>query len=160
MIAYRVVLRTRVTPRALRTVMSQGLKRGWQEAGRYTHEYLAQKRFSKSHAAAAGYRPRKPAYEAKKLARMGHSRPLEYSGRTRLGSYTARASATSKGVKVFYPGLRGLNRRNPASEINMREEFERVLPKETEQVATVIDNWLDVAIKNAGTAPEATYRFE
>lgn len=67
-------------------------------------------------------------YTGRKLRRFGHERPLVFTGRAMMESQFRDIRADSKKGKAVLS--RRFNLRNPNSEINMREEVTRVLPRE------------------------------
>lgn len=115
------------------------------------HATMSDNRFSHSHARKAGYAPRKKRYTAGKVKKFGHSRPLEYTGRARRLSRTARITSTSKGARIRYPGLRVFNFRHPESQVNALEEFTTVLPEEVSRVAQAIDQEIDKELSRVNT---------
>lgn len=132
------------TPRGMRKAMNAATAAAWAEAGTHFHEHMRFARFTHAHATKAGYAKRSAKYEREKLRKYRHTYPLEYSGDTRRRTITEfRVVANSKGVHVRYPGARKFNFRNPASSINMAEEFTRILPEEATVLAGVFDKALD-----------------
>lgn len=143
------------TPRKMRKVHNQAAKAAWVETGKTFHAEMRDDRFSVAHGKKAGYKPRKGeesgldrraffrSYTGRKLRRFHHRRPLEFSGETRRLVRMATISSTSKGGRVAYPGARKFNFRNPHSDINMAEEFRRLLPEETATLAGTFDAALD-----------------
>lgn len=133
-------------PRKLKRVTRQATAAGLREATEYFHDELRDRRFTRSHASAAGYQTRGRAYTRRKQKIHKHKRPLEFTGKTRdrieqPGGY--RFVSTSKSARVTYAGARRFNLRNPHSAIRMREEFERILPEEERQFALIVDQRLD-----------------
>lgn len=120
--------------RGLKREHRRSAKVSWAESGEWFARNMTDKRFTHAHARQAGYTPRKRGYEMRKLKRFGHTRPLEFSGRSRLRSRTFRVAATSNGVRLRYPRLRAFNFRNPNSAVDMRAEWEKLLPDELERV--------------------------
>lgn len=117
--------------RGLKKAHRQAAKVAWYETGVWFARMNTDKRFTHAHATRANYTKRKRAYEARKLKRYGHTRPLEYSGRARLASRSVRVTSTQHAGRVRYPGLRVFNLKHPNSDVNMREEFLRILPEES-----------------------------
>lgn len=120
--------------RGLKREHRRSAKVAWSESGIWFARTYSDNRFTHSHARRAQYTPRKRGYEVRKLKRVGHTRPLEFSGRSRLRSRTFRVAATSNGSKVRYPLLRVFNLKHKNSQIDMRAEWERLLPDELERV--------------------------
>lgn len=131
------------TPRGFRKAYNASSKASWYEAGLHYHSQMTDERFTNRHATLAGYAPRKKRYDFRKFKAKGHTRPLEYSGETRRAVKAARITSTSKGAAVRYAGARKFNFRHPKSQVNMAEEFTRVLPQEADELAGVFDRDLD-----------------
>lgn len=134
------------TPRGMKKRLNAHKKASWFEAALYYHQELRDKRFTHAHARRAGYTQRKPGYNRRKLRnpKIGHTRPLEFSGRTRSAiRRESRIANTSNGARVRYPGARVFNFRNPKSSVNMLIEFTTVLPDEAQQIADAFDQHLD-----------------
>lgn len=77
-------------------------------------------------------------YTGQKLRRFGHVLPLVFSGQSRTLARLARVTATSDRARVILP-VPGLNRRNPISQIDMRDEATRI----TEEERSVLTRGLD-----------------
>lgn len=70
-------------------------------------------------------------YTGQKLQKYGHTRPLEWSGRSRRETSKRRINVkkrTGAGKLIMYAP--GFNRRNPYSRINMRDELTTITPSE------------------------------
>lgn len=141
--------------------MRASLKESWANAGKFFHLNMRDKRFTKEHAMKAGYALRKGeesgigtkaffrSYTGRKLKKFGHTRPLEFSGRTRAAVRAANISSTSNGGKVAYAGANTFNYHNPFSKPELRPnlEFRRIIPEEAEQLAKqfnseINSNWV------------------
>jgi hypothetical protein len=134
-------------PRKLRSMHTKATADSWQDTGQRFHTEYRDRRFKKAHATAAGYKPRsgerdnpgskgfKRSYTGRKLRRYGHTRPLEKSGETRRAVSMATIRSTSVSVKAAYPGARKFNFRSQYTDINMADEFRRVLPTEATSLA-------------------------
>ncbi|MDM4015856.1 hypothetical protein [Roseiconus lacunae] len=134
-------------PRKLKSITRQATKDGLLDAAVYFHTTLRDRRFTHAHARAAGYWQRKPSYLKQKKRKVGHTRPLEFSGKTRTLIKTQyRLSSTSNRGVAAYAGARTFNRRHRESSVNMRQDFERILPEEAEQFATIVDRRLEAAL--------------
>jgi len=131
------------------------------------HDEMRDKRFTPEHAERAGYYKRKgqnisPSskafkrfYYGRKLFSQygggkGKADPLVYTGETRRAVKFANIEPTRYGVRVIYPGARGLNRRHPKSRIEMSKEFTRLLPEEVAALAERYDQELDRRWKGPG----------
>lgn len=143
-------------PRGMRKVWTAASKLAFLDALEFFDDNLRDRRFTKSHAQAAGYYKRKGeglpreskaftrSYVGQKLRRFKHDRPLEKYGKTRdrLRSGGRRTATRDKG-RIAYSQAATFNFRHPNSQIDMSDEFTRVLPEENEQMAYVYDSRLD-----------------
>jgi hypothetical protein len=119
-------------------------KVAWDEAGLLFHVEMRDKRFSKAHARAAGYAPRKHSYTMRKLKlKPPHTNPLQWSGQTRKDVREASIAPTSNQVKVRYRGARALNFRNPKSQVRAAVEFTTITQAEANTLAAEFDRVLD-----------------
>jgi hypothetical protein len=158
------------TPRNFKKAFNAASRESWLATGKTFHERFRDQRFSEEHAQEAGYFKRKGegmardskqfkrSYTGRKLAKFGHTRPLEFSGETRRLVRTASITSTSGGGRVAYPGARKFNFRHPKSRINMALEFRRVVPREASELAGVFDRDLDrglAAAKHTSTTKAA-----
>lgn len=147
MIPVKFTVRERgATPRGFKKAYNAASKESWHEAGVYFHTHFRDQRFTHRHATAAGYTKRKRQYEMRKLKKYGHTRPLEFTGRTRRAVRAATISSTSSGAKVRYPGARVFNFRNPKSQVNMLLEFTSVTQEEANELAAHYDRKLDIGL--------------
>ena len=104
------------------------------------------KHFQKAATRRYGYKPRKgmefargtkefrDSYSGNKLRVKGHLIPLVFSGETRDLAKASTVKPIAKRAEVRTPA-RGLNRKHPASAINMRDEFQTILPVEHVEMA-------------------------
>lgn len=140
----------------MRRDFNRASKAAWRDTAEYFHTHLRDKRFTEEHAREAGYTRRKGelqprgsksfrrSYTGQKLARKGHTRPLEFSGETRRAlSSPPNYSSTSKGGRAAYSGAAKFNFRHPKSQIRMGEEFRRITEAESVDLARVFDQQLD-----------------
>lgn len=97
-------------------------------------EYLPQ-HFTESATMRYGYAYRKPRYLRRKRARVGHQKPLVFTGEALLLSRQQIIRGNSKTVRVILP--RKLNRNNPKSKAKMQIEATRVLPIEAEHLQDI-----------------------
>lgn len=134
------------TPRKLKKITDAAQKEAYFDTGVLYQSEYTDRRFTNRHATAAGYAERSQNYTRRKLKQFGHTRPLEYSGRSRLLSRSANISSTSRGVRITWPGVRAFNFSNPKMRAKMAEEFTKVLPQETEELAKRFDQSLDQKI--------------
>ncbi len=143
------------TPRGMRRAFREASKRAWYDTAMMFHTHLRDLRFTEAHARAAGYIRRKGellprgskayrrSYTGIKERRFGHTRPLEFTGQTRQNVKMVNITSTSNGGKAAYRGASKFSFRPPKSQIQMSEEFKRLLPEEMEQLAQFYDQQLD-----------------
>lgn len=107
------------------------------------HHQFMRKHFTIAGAREYGYKPRKGegktgrdfwrAYTGRKKKEKGHQRPLVWSGTSETLAKIRDVRATSKRATLIQHA-RGLNRRNPNSDIDMRDEI-RTISEPEERVA-------------------------
>jgi hypothetical protein len=161
------------TPRGFKRAFGISSKSAWVSAGKLFHSEMRDDRFSVAHGRKAGYTPRQGeqagtsgrlfwrSYTGRKLRKWHHRRPLEWSGETRRAVRSASITSTATryttagssggGVRVAYAGARKFNFRNPHSNINMAEEFRRILPEEAERIARQYESVLDTELAKDST---------
>lgn len=153
----RITEFTALTRGGAKKEIRASLKKSWENAGRFFHLNLRDKRFTREHALKAGYAPRKgeasgtgskgffKSYTGRKLRRFGHTRPLEFTGETRSAMRAASITSTSNGAKVSYSGARKFNYKNPFSSptMNLNAEFRTILPDEAKLIAKEIESEID-----------------
>jgi hypothetical protein len=158
----RIEVRERgVAPRGMKRIINNATKEAYREMGEEFHRSYVDKRFTPKHAEAAGYTKRKGerqargskafrrSYTGRKLSRFGHMNPLQFTGETRAAVRAQRrVSSTSKGVRVSYPGARVFNFQHPKSRVRMNEEFRRITPQESIELANYFDRRLDQRLAN------------
>lgn len=149
------------TPRHMLKAHNAAAKDAWERTGVYWFGNFLEKHFTEAGAREYNYTRRKGegltpgtarfnrSYTGRKLREKGHTRPLEYSGRSRQQARRARVSSTSKGGKVTISAPT-LNLRHPKSRIVMREELARISRAEGDQLARVFDRRYDVVINGQG----------
>lgn len=156
MFPIRVRIKDRgAVPRGMKKAFNAASKAAWRDTAEEFHRNYRDKRFTHDHAKEAGYAARKGellprdsrafrnSYTGRKLQLHGHTRPLEFSGRTRKAVKFARISATSKAGKAAYAGASVFNFRPPKSRIRMSEEFRRITRREASELAVFYDRRLD-----------------
>ena len=152
MIPMKFEIRDRgATPRGMARRINPMKKIAWDETGLLFHVDMRDKRFTKAHARAAGYAPRKHSYTMRKLKKMQHTLPLVWSGRTRRDVREANIVPNSKGCSVRYRGARALNFRNPKSQVRAAVEFTTVTQAEATTLAAEFDRVLDRELNNDQT---------
>jgi len=120
----------------------------------FWHRELLQKHFTSAGAMEYGYTPRKRqwrgsfkmSYVGRKLREKGHAKPLVWSGESMALTRMRDVRATSKrGVCVIRAP--GFNRRNPHSQINMREELTRVSTSDASRMVRTYERKLDAELR-------------
>lgn len=134
------------TPRGMRRIHGVAAKKSWWATGLLYHGEMYEKRFTHSHATAAGYTKRSVKYLIRKAQKYGHTYPLVFSGTAQRKTRTANITSTSTGAKVAYPGARVFNFRNPKSQVNMVVEFTTILQSEADLLAKKFDATYDQLI--------------
>ena len=152
MIPMKFTIRDRgATPRGMARRMNPMKKVAWDETGMLFHVEMRDKRFSKAHARAAGYAPRKHSYTMRKLKEKKHALPLVWSGKTRRDVREANIVPNSKGCSVRYRGARALNFRHPKSQVRAAVEFTTITQAEANTLAAEFDRVLDRELSNDQT---------
>jgi hypothetical protein len=90
-------------------------------------------------------------YTGRKKAKYGHTLPLRFSSLSYNLGKVAKVQATSKGGKVVLP--QGYNRKHPKTQINMRDEVTRVLPREMDHLRRIADLALQQQIDSGRNNP-------
>jgi hypothetical protein len=142
-------------PRAVQGKVTKARKATWEYTGVYFHGKMRDNRFTEEHAREANYTKRrgeniargtkefKASYTGRKLRIHGHTRPLEFSGDTRRRVRAATVKAFALKCQVRYQGASKFNFRNPRSQINMGDEFRRILPREAKELGQEFNNRFD-----------------
>ncbi|QDV22921.1 hypothetical protein [Aureliella helgolandensis] len=143
------------TPRRMKTAYTAASRKAWHAVALRFHTEYRDKRFTEEHAREAGYVRRKGellprdskafrrSYTGRKLLLKGHTRPLEFSGKTRRAVRAVSISETSKGGKAAYRGANTFNFRHPKSNIRMSDEFRFITPREARELGEYYDLQLD-----------------
>lgn len=152
------------TPRGMRKAFNAAARVAWLATAMLFHSDYRDRRFSEAHAKEAGYGARKGeliprgtraftrSYTGRKLRLFGHTRPLEFSGKTRNQMRSANISSTSNMGRAAYPGASKFSFRHPKSKIRMQDEFRRILPQEAEELGQYFDEQLDAELKKLDNA--------
>lgn len=131
--------------RAVAQLHREAAKGAYAAAGEDYHRELRPKRFTREHAAEAGYKPRAgehlvwgskefwKSYTGRKLKKYGHTLPLVFSGRTRDRAKMATITSTSNRGQIKY-AVNALNFIPWA-----REEFIKLLPREIDYLGQRFD---------------------
>jgi hypothetical protein len=157
------------TPGLLAKAHNEAAKEGWQETGRYWVANIRDKHFTQAGAREYGYTKRKGegmvrgskaykrSYTGRKEARFGHTRPLEFSGKSRSLTRTARISGTAKGATVRM-NAPALNFKHPKSQIVMRDELTRISQPEARELSNVLAQHYHRHINRAGGTKTTTIK--
>ncbi|MGB0714271.1 MAG: hypothetical protein ACPGXK_00220 [Phycisphaerae bacterium] len=166
MIVFRVT-QTGPMPREVRKQLPLIKKKAFMAAGRFWHRYFRPKHFTAKGAREYGYAPRKGergsgrafkgSYTARKLKRFGHTRPLVYTGESAQLARIMDVRGTSRGSRTVIHA-RGLNRRNPNSTINMRDEMTRISRGEVQRLTKLISESLGDSMDKIQTRKTETIR--
>jgi len=128
------------------------LKQAWGDVGRYWHDKMLPKHFTREGGFEYRYKARKRGYQERKrrAVQKGHisaAQPLvgigKTSGELRDACRFARVQATFKGVKVFLPKARKANWRHPNSQINMAEELTVISQREARELFALHTKTMD-----------------
>lgn len=132
-------------------VMGRGLQRAQRDAleamGRRWHDTFLPLHFLPSAFERYGYTKRKgmlldrnskafrASYAGRKERRVGHNRPLVFSGEGESLARLVQLRSNSKQVRVVLP--RKYNFRHPKSRVSMRDEITRIIPSEAADLIAV-----------------------
>ncbi len=138
------------TPKIVRRELNNVTREAARTMGQVWATRFREKHFTNAGAAEYGYTPRqgepgrphprgfRQSYTGRKLAKFGHTRPLEFTGESRARTRSPRIVATAtKGqatVQVIM-NAPGFNRRYAGSPIDMRKELTTVSRGEAEKLA-------------------------
>jgi len=148
---FEITLRKRgPTPKLLARELNNINREAARAMGQFWHSRYFKKHFTLAGASEYGYAPRegsaarpgprgfKRSYTGKKLARVGHTRPLEYTGESRERASHPRIVATARRgeakVRVIM-NAPTFNFRRPGSSIDMRKELTTVSRPEADAIA-------------------------
>lgn len=152
------ITQTGATPRHLLKEWRAISKKAWFQTGRFWHQTMRPKHFTKAGALEYGYIKRKGegaargsgrfrrSYTGKKLKRFGHDLPLVYTGISRLATSARDIRASSRGVRIVMKAP-NLTKRHPKSQIDMRKEMTTISTKEGKQLARFHGRQLDRGFK-------------
>lgn len=131
------ITETGATPRAIQRHHSRVMKATLMETAANHHQRHMPKHFTLAGAREYGYTPRQGeqpglsrkqyfrSYTGRKQQEKGHRRPLVWSGASELLAKIRDVRGTSRRVRLVQHA-RGLNRRNPRSQVNMAQEIRAV----------------------------------
>ncbi len=162
LVKFKVLYRG-ATPSHMRRRLVASKRGAFAKAGHYWHRNFREKHFTKAGAREYGYEPRKGepgsrwlfkgryvsrfkgSYTARKLRQYQHTLPMVFSGQSEqlTRQRDVRATATQKKSKVrVVLHSPSLNRKNPHSNIDMRDEVTRVSGGEENKLTGVIETEL------------------
>ena len=148
---------TGAVPGVARKKLTPWKKAAYLAAGIDWHRHALPQHFTKAGARKYGYAPRagesgntrrggfRKSYTGRKLARMGHTRPLVYSGTSETLCRMRDVRVTSKSARVILRAP-GLNRRNPHSRVDMRAEVTEQTQADIDRAARAFDRELQTQI--------------
>lgn len=155
----QIVIRERgPAPRGFARLFGKLQAAAWEVAAIHFHSRFRDDRFTESHAQKMGYTRRKGegmahgskafrnSYTGRKLAKFGHTRPLEWSGETRRAVAMANITTTRNAAKISYAGARKFNFRHPKSQIRMADEFRSLANTEIQELGRIFDRDLDARV--------------
>lgn len=139
------------------------VRRGaWEAVAKHWSERFRPKHFTVAGAKEYGYLPRSGeasgigskaywrSYTGRKKRKLGHTRPLVYSGELEALSRQYRAdivvSTNRSRCRVVLTAANKANWRNPHSQINMRDELTRVSPAEAAELIRVFDRHVEAVL--------------
>lgn len=154
MIGAIILRETGPTPRLAKRAHNQIIKDTLAETAANHHRFMP-KHFTVAGGREYGYKPRKGegltgrdfwrSYTGRKKKQKGHTRPLTWSGASETLARIRDVRAVAKRATLIQHA-RGLNRRNPKSDIDMREE-----------IRTVSESEARVAVQFAGRTLRGKY---
>lgn len=159
------IIQTGATPELTMKEWSKCTEAAWRAAGKFWHEELREKHFTKAGAQEYGYAPRKGeglsgkafwrSYTGRKLRMFGHTKPLVWSGRGEAGTRRQDIKPGRDGNQPYSWVVITLhspvfNFRNPKSNVDMRKELRTVSDRETIQIGLVYQRALVAAINSLG----------
>ena len=159
---------TGAVPGVARRKLPAWKKAAYLAAGIDWHRHALPKHFTRAGAKAYGYAPRagepgntrrggfKRSYTGRKLAKMGHTRPLVYSGMSEQLTRMRDVRATSKSARVIIHAP-GFNRRHPKSRADMRAEVTEQTQADIDRAAGAFDRELQTQIDRDTTTTTANY---
>ena len=126
------------------------LRTAWKASGEEWHAGMRPKHFTFAAIAEYGYQARKASYELRKAKKLGHRRPLVWSGETeRMTGRSRDVRYTDKGVTVVLQAPKHLYQRR-GSAPDKAEELQRVSEREVAQLATLIETRITEEANTAG----------
>lgn len=145
------------TPKLLARELNNINREAARTMGQLWHQRYFPKHFTQAGATEYGYVPRqgmpgrpgprgfKRSYTGRKLAKYGHTHPLELTGESKERASHPRITATAKRgeakVRVIM-NAPGFNRRYPGSPIDMRKELTTVSQREAQELANEVGFFL------------------
>lgn len=156
LIQYKGAIPSELAKRELNAI----LRAGYHQLGVYWVANFRAKHFTNAGATEYGYTPRKGergsgrawkgSYTARKLKKFGHTRPLEWSGRSKERTRAARVQAYSANKKSrveIRMNATALNFKAKGSTINMRDEMTRLSKQENTILTRLLGRYLSGRFK-------------
>lgn len=136
----------------VRKLLNDILRGSWLRVGVFWHRKLRPKHFTHRGAREYGYKPRGGqagsgrkfigSYTARKLRLKGHTRPLEFTGRSRKLTEIRDVRPTAKGVRVVLHA-NTFNLRASVNAPHMREEIARVSTTEQRWIERLLGRFVE-----------------
>ena len=101
------------------------------------HRELRLKRFTVRGGRELGFAERSKKYMRLKMKKLRHSRPLEFTGRSKAASGSKRLQTTRNSVRIIHPLVRAFNFKPKNSKVDMRKEFGTVSSPEIRKLEGV-----------------------
>lgn len=139
-----LVIEVGPTPGIWKREHNRLMRESFEQAGAFYHVQFMHKHFTRAGAKEYGYKPRAGeqagigsrrffrSYSGRKLREKGHQRPLVWSGASETLARIRDVRANSRRGRIVQHA-RGLNRKNPNSEIDMAREVRTVSRSEALQ---------------------------
>lgn len=138
---------------------------GKRVVGIFWHKKYRPEHFKNSAFSRYGYTPRagmrksgkafRRSYTGRKLARHGHTRPLEFSGTSRRLSRQRKVSATRNKVKVSMP-INAFNYRPRNSQVDMVAEMRTITVDEARTMTRLYGRYIEQRLKRRRTSKVKT----
>lgn len=147
-----------ITKRELNKV----LKDAWEAAGKFWHQWYRPRHFTVRAYSLYGATARASGYVKRKRKKLGHNRPLVFTGVSEDLSRARTVRASFRGVNVSM-SMPTLNFRPKGGRINMREEMAVIADEEMATIERRYDNGLTRELNRLGARPararDASGRF-
>lgn len=132
--------------------LNQELKGEFDTAGRFWHRQYRQRHFEARAYTLYGYQRRKPGYVKRKRKKLGHNKPLVFTGTSERLARARTIRATSNGVVVSM-SVPVLNMKSRQSTIDKRAELEIIADQEMSVIEQRYERGLTRRIQRLGGRP-------